>query len=195
MPATGTSDQAYRIARIKRRAIPELLNAWESGRVSLKAAYRFSALSPRKQRIALANYLSRRRNNADRQAAWRAKPKRARSLYASASYAETKARRRRRIRRYAIPELVASLERGELSLRAAELLSRLTPRQQRSQLASRLQSQRQKILGEKLAAEAISQILQNRGRRNRLPLSTVVDTIVETIRANLSVPDARKETA
>jgi hypothetical protein len=103
-------------------------------------------------------------------------------MYASAGYQECKARRLRRLKRLAIPEVVASLESRELSLRAAELLSRLPSRQQRTQLANRLQSQRQKDLGERLAAEAIGEYLQD--QRGRIQLNAVLDRIIEAIRCN-----------
>jgi hypothetical protein len=103
-------------------------------------------------------------------------------MYASASYAETKARRLRRLKRYAIPELIAAYDSVQLSLRAAELLSRLPSRQQRTQLANRLQSQRQKDLGERLAAEAIGEYLQD--QRGRIQLNAVLDRIIEAIRCN-----------
>ena len=183
MSTTGTSNRSYRVALVKRRAAPELLTAWETGAVSLKFAYRTCHFSSAKQRAQLAKYLETRRENDERQTAWRSKPNRgARSMYASASYAETKARRLRRLKRYAIPELIAAYDSVQLSLRAAELLSRLPSRQQRTQLANRLQSQRQKDLGERLAAEAIGEYLQD--QRGRIQLNAVLDRIIEAIRCN-----------
>ena len=180
MPATRLNDRAYRLKRIESKAVPELLQAWKSGSISLKAAYRICRLSARKQRVQLAQYLEARAANNERQAAWRTKPKRARSMFASAGYLETKERRLRRIKRLAIPQLVSAFEDGRLSLRATELLSRLSHRQQRTQLVAQLGRQQEKIQGEELAATAIGRCLQDQG--GQIQLSTVLDRIIETIR-------------
>ena len=97
-------------------------------------------------------------------------------MFASATYQAVKARRLRSIRRRATRELSEALASGQLSLRRAEIVSRLSPARQRRILAKeQLQEQ-----GERLAAQALHDFLAQ--EKGRIDLKQVARRIVETIR-------------
>jgi hypothetical protein len=87
-----------------------------------------------------------------------------RRLYASDSYAIDKARRLRRIKRRAVSELQKAFESGELSLRKFDMLSRLSPRQQRRILAT----EKARSAATLVAAEAINDLLSRQAGPVRL---------------------------
>ena len=123
MQIARSSDRASRIKRIKNRGCPEVIQALDRGELGIKTLERLSKFSPRKQSIELARLLQER----ERQAAWRANPRRGKAVFPSQSYAEARARRLRRIERRATPELVRAYGEGRLSLRQYEKLSKFSP--------------------------------------------------------------------
>ena len=127
----------------------------------------------------MARLLETRRQNVARQAAWRAKPKKARSPWESNSYAAGKRRRLKRIERAATGELIKAFGEGKLSLRQTDILSRLEPAKQRREVAEVLAQRARKIDGERLAAVAIAEFLSQGDKP--LELSRVAKAIVETI--------------
>jgi hypothetical protein len=97
-------------------------------------------------------------------------------MYRSATYAAVKQRRLRSIERRATRELSEAFAGGALSLRKAEMLSRLSPARQRRILRQeQLQEQ-----GERLAAQALHDFLAQ--EKGRIDLKQVARRIVETIR-------------
>jgi hypothetical protein len=82
-----------------------------------------------------------------------------RARYDSDSYASNKARRLRRIRRRACPELIHAYEHGELSLRRFDLLSRLPTAKQRRLIAA----EKARSTAATIAAQTIEKLLDETG--------------------------------
>src|SRR5262249_27079379 len=153
---------------------------WQGGEIRLTQAYRLSSFSEAKQRAELAQIVERRRADQARQAAWRAKPKKARSPWESNSYAAGKQRRLKRIEREATGELSKAFREGKLSLRQTDILSRLEPAKQRREVAKVLTARARRIDGERLANEAIVEMLQEVDRK-QLDLGELARTIRDRI--------------
>jgi hypothetical protein len=73
----------------------------------------------------------------------------------------TPAKRLRRIQRRAIPEVVAALEAGQISVRMADTLLYLPPGQQRAQLERRLAAARERQRKSQLVAQTIRRYLDS----------------------------------
>jgi hypothetical protein len=102
-----------------------------------------------------------------------------RRRYVSDSYTIDKARRLRRIKRRAVPELQKAFENGELSLRKFDILSRLSPRKQRRIIASEKATSAAALL----AAKAINQFLDGIGAGTKIMLPEVIAAISSGLRA------------
>jgi hypothetical protein len=81
-----------------------------------------------------------------------------------ATYQAIKARRLIRVRRRAVPELIEAFERGRLSLRQFDLMSRLSARQQKRAITVKAREER----AASIAALVIAEILNGAGSRIRL---------------------------
>jgi hypothetical protein len=178
MQSARTTDRDYRINRIRKRGIPELIQALDCGELGVKEAERISRLPKAKQCIEVFRCLEARKANVERQAVWRNNPLSAgRSPYASDSYAEAKRRRLCRIGGHAARELTEAFNAGQLSLRRYDLLSRLSPASQRKAL----QADRRQQDGQSLAAHAIHLILAE--KTAQIDLAAVEARIIESIRS------------
>ena len=143
---------------------------------SIKTLERLSRLPVQKQSKELARCLEHRRAKRERQAAWRANPRRGKAVFASQSYAEARARRLRRIERTAARELREAFSEGHLSLRQYDLLSKLSPLEQRNAI----KSDRHKERAQTLAAAAIRSVLAQ--KPHRIDLGLIAAQIITAIR-------------
>jgi hypothetical protein len=178
MQAAQSPDRAARINRIKSRGCPEIIQALNRGELGLKTLERISRLPAPEQSIELARLVEARKANAQRQAAWRADPRRGTAVFASQSYEAARKRRLRRIAKRATAELTQAYEEGRLSLRAYDLVSRRSPSQQRKTVMSdRVQEQAQN-----LAAAAIRRVLTH--KEQPIDLMQIASAIIASIRSN-----------
>jgi hypothetical protein len=177
MQAAQSPDRAARVKRIQRRGCPEVIQALSRGELGLKPLERISRLPIAEQSKELARRVEERKDNALRQAAWRANPQRGKISFASQGYAEARARRLRRIQRTATAELKVAYSEGRLSLRQYDLLSKLSARQQRKAVMS----DRDKEQAQTKAAAAIHSVLAQTSPRSDLGL--IAAKIIGAIRA------------
>jgi hypothetical protein len=102
-----------------------------------------------------------------------------RRRYVSNSYANDKARRLRRIKGQACPELTQAFEAGEISLRQYDLRSRLGVRQQHRIIAA----QKARSAAALIAADTIEQFLDSLGTGTPIQLREVVAAISSAVRS------------
>jgi hypothetical protein len=113
--------------------------------------------------------------------------------FPSQEYAASKARRLRRIRARAIPELSEAFVAGEITLRCFEILSRLTGTNQRAIIAR----QKQQTEHARLAAETINALLDDaKSAGASVRLAEVASAIYEAVqgRSLKKLPKARCRT-
>ena len=103
-----------------------------------------------------------------------------RSLDPSQAYAAHKARRLRRIRRRATPELTEAFAAGDISLRQYDILSRRGVREQRARIAR----QHREIESARMAAEVIEgKLADSKGTHTPVRLSEISAAIHEAVQA------------
>jgi hypothetical protein len=101
-----------------------------------------------------------------------------RTRYASDSYASDKARRLRRIKGRACPELTQAFETGEISLRQFDLVSR-SPKAQQRRIIEAVQRKTAMAL---VAAATINQLLDSLETGTPIQLREVVGAIRNAVR-------------
>ena len=101
--------------------------------------------------------------------------------YPSDTYQVAKMRRLRRIKRRAVPELIAAFEHGELSLRQFDSLSRLRPRQQKRRIAER----QQQLDAALVAAQTIEEILDQTKAGTPICLAAIGAALRDVLLRNL----------
>ena len=173
-----SSDRVARVNRIRRRGCAQLIETLSRGELGIKMLERISKLPTPGQSKELVRLLEERKANAERQAAWRADPRRGRAVFASQSYAEARARRLRRIERRATAELQEAYQEGRLSLRAYDQLSKLPAVRQKKAV----ESDRNKEQAQTQAAAAIRRVLARKVQR--IDLGLVAAAIIASIRSN-----------
>jgi hypothetical protein len=178
MQAAQSPDRAARINRIRSRGCPEIVQALNRGELGIKTLERISRLPVSKQSIELARCLEVRNAKRERQAAWRADPRRGKAQFASQGYMESRRRRLRRIEGRAITELQAAFNEGRLSLRRYDELSKLSPSRQRQAVMS----DRAKEQAQELAAVTIRAVLAR--KEQRIDLGALAGRIIESIRGD-----------
>jgi hypothetical protein len=102
-----------------------------------------------------------------------------RRRYPSDSYASDKARRLRRIKGRACPELTSAFEAGEISLRQFDLRSRLGVRQQKRIIAA----EGARSTAALIAAATINRFLDNMGTGTPIQLREVAAAISDAVRS------------
>ena len=177
MPATQSTDLATRIKRTWRNGCLEVIQAIANGELGIKTLERISKLPAPAQPKELVRLLKERKANAERQAAWRADPRRGRAVFASQRYAEARARHLRRIGMRASAELQAAYQEGRLSLRAYDQLSKRSPSQQKKAV----EFDRNKEQAQTKAAAAIRKVLARKLRC--IDLGLVARAIIASIRS------------
>ena len=101
-------------------------------------------------------------------------------MFPSQEYRQVKNRRIKRNSRTAIPSVIDALSRGEISLRRAEALSRLSPKLQKKELERQLKESFDRAQGQRIAAEVIERFLAGQNG-SRIDLGKLAFVIREAI--------------